>query len=416
MRKQLFAILTLAASVAMPVSAQIKDLKFKFYGRIRVDAFYNSRTNQETMDGLFNLFPLDRNLDADGRDLNAQPNDYFYCMTTRFGTNITGPMLGKAKTSANLEVDFRGIGTNYYSLRIRHAFFKFNWKSDELLLGQTWHPFFGEVSPKIVNTCTGAPFQPFSRAPQLRYRHSFGAVDLTGALVWQSQFLSIGPGNTKSNTYMKNSHVPEVFVGLNYRDAHWLVGVGGEMLSIAPRTSSTVTTTNEAGVSETKTYKVSERVTSLSGEAHVQYSSKDWFVAAKTTLACNMTQASMLGGYGVTSTNERTGEQKLTPIRNSSTWLNVTYGSKWKPGVFLGYIKNLGTTKAVTSVQGLGTNIDQLSIAGAELTYNIPHWMFGVEYTATTALYGTLNKSNGRVVDTHDVTNHRVMGSVAFIF
>ena len=42
------------------------------------------------------------------------------------------------------------------------------------------------------------------------------------------------------------------------------------------------------------------------------------------------------------SVNERTGEQKYTPIRFSSSWLNVVYGQKWKPAVFVGYAKNLG--------------------------------------------------------------------------
>lgn len=33
--------------------AQIKDFKFKFYGQIRTDLYYNSRANEETVDGLF---------------------------------------------------------------------------------------------------------------------------------------------------------------------------------------------------------------------------------------------------------------------------------------------------------------------------------------------------------------------------
>ena len=32
--------------------AQIKDFKFKFYGQIRTDLYYNSRANEETVDGL----------------------------------------------------------------------------------------------------------------------------------------------------------------------------------------------------------------------------------------------------------------------------------------------------------------------------------------------------------------------------
>lgn len=31
--------------------AQIKDFKFKFYGQIRTDLYYNSRANEETVDG-----------------------------------------------------------------------------------------------------------------------------------------------------------------------------------------------------------------------------------------------------------------------------------------------------------------------------------------------------------------------------
>lgn len=33
--------------------AQMQDFKFKFYGQIRTDFYYNSRANEETVDGLF---------------------------------------------------------------------------------------------------------------------------------------------------------------------------------------------------------------------------------------------------------------------------------------------------------------------------------------------------------------------------
>ena len=55
----------------------------------------------------------------------------------------------------------------------------------------------------------------------------------------------------------------------------------------------------------------------------------------------------MLGGYAVTSVDPRTEEQEYTPYRHSMTWLNVVYGKKWKPGIFVGYLKNLGTGKAI---------------------------------------------------------------------
>ena len=69
-------------------------------------------------------------------------------------------------------------------------------------------------------------------------------------------------------------------------------------------------------------------------------------------LGSNLTQASGLGGFGVKSVNERTGEQKYTPLRFSGSWLNVVYGQKWKPGVFVGYAKNLGTSDELYAPDG----------------------------------------------------------------
>ena len=93
-----------------------------------------------------------------------------------------------------------------------------------------------------------------------------------------------------------------------------------------------------------KRFKVDERITTLSYEAHMKYTNKDWFIAAKSVLGSNLTQASGLGGFGIESIDERTGEQKYTPIRVSSSWFNLVYGKKWKPGIFVGYAKNLGTS------------------------------------------------------------------------
>ena len=54
-------------------------------------------------------------------------------------------------------------------------------------------------------------------------------------------------------------------------------------------------------------------------------------------------------------------------------------------------------------------------MAGMNLTYNLPHWKFGVEYTARAADYGQ-KTSHGRVSQTHRVTNHRAMATTIFLF
>ena len=89
--------------------AQMQDFKFKFYGQIRTDFYYNSRANEETVDGLFYMYPKDKVRDPEGNDLNSTPNSNFYTLYSRLGVDVAGPKLGTAKTSAKVEVDFRGF-------------------------------------------------------------------------------------------------------------------------------------------------------------------------------------------------------------------------------------------------------------------------------------------------------------------
>ena len=63
-----------------------------------------------------------------------------------------------------------------------------------------------------------------------------------------------------------------------------------------------------------------------------------------------------------------------------------------------------------------GTNVDQLISASAELTYNVPHWKIGVEYNFSSAWYGSLDKSDGTIIDTHSVSNNRLVATVLFMF
>lgn len=415
MKKKLLLAVCLLAT--MNSFAQKKDFKYKFYGQIRTDLYYNSRANQETVDGLFHMYPLDVLPDEEGNDRNATSNGSFYTLYTRLGVDVAGPKLGNAKTSAKVEVDFRGSGSSFSTVRVRHAFLNLDWGKSALLLGQTWHPLFGDVFPQILNLSVGAPFHPFSRAPQIRYQYRNRNLQLTGAAVWQSQYLSVGPDNVKSQSYIKNSCVPEIYAGIDYKGKNWLIGAGIELLSMKPRTESKVERIDPiTQIKRFKIYKVDERITTLSYEAHLRYTHKDWFVAAQSVLGRNLTQTCMLGGYGVKSVDQRTGKQEYASLLNSASWLNVTYGKKWKPGIFLGYAKNLGTRDSVTKLYGTGTDLDKLITAGAELTYNVAHWKFGVEYTLSSASYGSLDTFEGKIIDTHSVRNNRIVGVAMFMF
>ncbi|MFP5129447.1 DcaP family trimeric outer membrane transporter [Phocaeicola coprocola] len=414
--KKVFMSLALLVGVSGSVFAQKKGFDYKFYGQVRTDLFYNTRSNSETVDGLFYMYPLDENLDPNGHDLNGVGNGNFYTLYTRLGVDVTGPMLGKAKTSAKVEVDFRGSGTTYSLFRIRHVYFNLDWGKSTLLVGQTWHPLYGDVAPEILNLNMGAPYQPFSRAPQIRYRFTSNNFMLTAAAIWQSQYLSVGPktnkpGETstqKSQEFMKKSCVPEFYLGVDYKRPGLIAGAGLHVSSITPRTQSET---------EDAVYFVNERVTGISGEAHVKYTKENWLVSAKTVLGTNLTQTSTVGGYGITSIDEVTGKQQYSPLRTSSTWVNVAYGKKWRPALFFGYLKNLGATKEVPyGTLGTGTTLDQLFTGTAELTYNIPHWKFGAEYSLCNAWYGDEFDAKAKAINSHSILNHRIVLAALFQF
>lgn len=409
--------LLLAALVGMSAGAmaQKKGFSYKFYGQVRADLFYNTRTNSETVDGLFYMYPLDKLPDADGNDLNDQGNGNLYALYSRVGVDVAGPMLGKARTSAKVEVDFRGSGTSYSLFRLRHAYFNLDWGTSALLVGQTWHPLYGDVAPEILNLNMGAPFQPFSRAPQVRYRFTRKHFQLTASAIWQSQYLSVGPASdkagetstSKSQNFIKNSCVPEFYVGMDYRRPELIVGAGVHVSSIRPRTKSVV---------GSDTYKVDERVTGVSAEAHLKYTHERFLLSAKSVLGTNLTQTSTVGGYGITSVDPRTGEQTYTPLRTSATWLNVAYGKTWRPALFFGYLKSLGASMEVSDVLGTGTNLDQLLNATAELTYNRGNWKLGAEYSLCNAWYGDEFSAKAKALSSHTVMNHRVVMTAIYQF
>lgn len=409
--------LLLAALVGMSAGAmaQKKGFSYKFYGQVRADLFYNTRTNSETVDGLFYMYPLDKLPDADGNDLNDQGNGNLYALYSRVGVDVAGPMLGKARTSAKVEVDFRGSGTSYSLFRLRHAYFNLDWGTSALLVGQTWHPLYGDVAPEILNLNMGAPFQPFSRAPQVRYRFTRKHFQLTASAIWQSQYLSVGPASdkagetstSKSQNFIKNSCVPEFYVGMDYRRPKLIAGAGVHVSSIRPRTKSVV---------GSDTYKVDERVTGVSAEAHLKYTHERFLLSAKSVLGTSLTQTSTVGGYGITSVDLRTGEQTYTPLRTSATWLNVAYGKTWRPALFFGYLKNLGASTEVSDVLGTGTNLDQLLNATAELTYNRGNWKLGAEYSLCNAWYGDEFSAKAKALSSHTVMNHRVVMTAIYQF
>lgn len=406
-RKVFLSVLTLF--IFLSAYAQEKPT-FNLYGLVRGDLYINSRKNVDALGGTFSLFPLRQSYDAQGKDLNAVPDLHFSSVSTRLGVDVQGVRLGKAQTSAKIEVDLAGTGDLNFVMRIRHAYVNFDWENgSSLLLGQTWHPMFGDLYPDVINLCTGAPFQAFNRSPMFRYRYNRSGFTLTAATMYQVLYRSFGPEGV-SNDYLRNSMIPELFVGLEYKYQDFTFGAGYNFLSLKPRTES---------LHEGEIYKVNERVNSGSFEVHAAYQTPLWFIMAKSGIASNMAHANMIGGYGVKTIDAQTGKREYTPFKHSTSWFNALYGKEWKFGVFAGYTKSLGSSDSLSenlTTYGRGLDVNQLVTGSLQGSYNKANWSLGFEYSLSSAWYGDIDIADGKVGNTHSIINHRLAGLFIYKF
>ena len=188
MKKTLLTVLCLAVAFGAAAQddkeAKPDKVKIKPYGFVRNYFNFDTRNTYTVVGGEYNMIPYDEKwngtpaqCDAMGVervDLNAVPHASFQALTTRFGLALEGPKVMGAATSGKVEADFGGFGTTNTVLRLRLAYLKLHWAnsmglSQDLLVGQYWHPLSGDIMPEVLGMASGAPFRAHSRTPQLTY-------------------------------------------------------------------------------------------------------------------------------------------------------------------------------------------------------------------------------------------------------
>ena len=403
--KRLFPIFLLIFSSS--ILAQDSTTKLKIYGFIRNDFFYNSRKNEESTDGAFNFFPKPADISA-GIDKNAVPQAELLSINTRIGLDITGADLFGAKSSAKIESDFAGTGATFFILRIRQAYMKLNWEKSELLIGQAWHPMFGNVFPTVQSLNVGAPFQPFNRSPQIRFSYNLNnSMSIIGAALYEMQFVSQGPIGS-SSSYMKNAMIPDLFLGSEYKTAHWTSGIGVDTKTLKPDAN---------------------QITSLSAVAYSQYTDKMLQLKAKVIYGQNLTDLGLIGGYGVSKyATDSATVLSYSNLNTLSSWFNAVYGNKVQVGVLVGYSKNLGSDATLAYRKGKKITaygcgfydsnqqlVDQLIRISPQISYNLPNLKFGLELDYTTAIYGTI-QTTGKINSAYNVDNNRIVATMSYTF
>lgn len=450
--KRIYLILSvvLISFCALNVSAAEKEQKaepknnFKFYGFIRNYFIFDSRESKSGTGDLFYYLPLDEKMNENGtQDLNATSSFRFLALTSRLGVDVSGYSINNVHFGAKFEGDFySGLSSasdvkGYFpgnskisgtaTARLRQAYATVTWKelgkeqqnSVALKIGQAWHPMAAD-HPHLFSLEVGAPFGPFSRTPLVQMDANLGNNwVVSAAAIWQMQYQSAGPVGG-SAIYMKYGKTPEMYAALAYKSKGFLLRAGVDMVSIKPRALGTLD-----GV----TVKVSDRKTSVLGYVYTQYSKNKFAVKAKTTFGQGGEHMNLMSGYAKIGENSD-GSWNYASLRNSSSWVSMSYGKKWQGVLFLGYVKNLGLAEAASGPLSKSdvyfcsngfSNINQMYRINPQIIYNIGKLNVGLEYQWTNVQYGEydggkLNAYGLADKNLHWVGNHRVNMMVKYNF
>ena len=414
----LFILGSLLASVALAQEnvAEPGKMRVSYYGFVRSDFYFDSRSCINGADGLFGIVPKDKAA-IEGEDLNETSSARLLSIATRVGLKLGGLDVLGAKSSGRIEADFCGFSNSATMLRIRLAYMKLDWQKWGLLVGHNWHPMFGNVAPEVVGLSTGCPFQPFNFSPQVRLDYKLNRSSLFLAAIYQLQYNSVGPDaadNAKLSTsaqFLTDGILPELHLGWEGKSENFSFNAGVNYLRLKPRT---------AGFVDGQRVKVSECVSSFSATVAAAYKKDKLDVKLKSIYGQNLAHLLLFGGYGVTEKNED-GSFEYTNFNNSISWFNISYGLNHKVGLFLGYAKNLGTSDPLADYDNIYVrsglkNLDYVWRGSLQYFYLKKHWALGLEYELTTAGYGKLDLNDGTVFGTEGVSNNRVTGMVQYFF
>lgn len=399
-------------------------IKLKPYGFVRNYFCYDTRESVTVMGEMFSIIPKDVAMNADGsEDLNDVDKFSYVSFTTRLGVDVVGPNLGKAASSAKVEADFCGYGANNTLFRIRQAYLALDWEHLSLICGQTWHPMVNQVMPSVIGLATGSPFSPFNRSPQVKLIADIGkGWDFTAAALYQFPNLSTGPSGVDV-CYSRWSMLPEMYLSIKHVGERFTIGVGVDALSIMPRKTSFVEreVTLDDGSTQIQSVevRVKDRVTGVSPELFADYKNGMFNIKGKVLYAQNAAHLTMVSGFGATAFDEHTGSYDYAPVRSAVSWVNATYGEKWRAGLMLGYVKNLGAAKDFLSIDDFwmrgAKNTDYIYRVSPSLTYTYKNLKLALEVDYTVVGYGDVGL-NGRSKALRDVSNTRACLMVMYSF
>jgi len=343
----------------------------EWHGFVNPHYYADSRAVVGGREDMMLFYPKPIVLDSLGNDINDGWQANMLAITARLGLRVNGPDMLGAKTSAYIEGDFTG-STNaaINNLRLRHAYIDLRWEHHRLLAGQYWYPMVvHEIMPMTNPLNMGSPFHCYARQPQVRYEYNIHGIEAVAVASWQLDNMSQGllNGTAASSTlFAHHSLVPELNLQVRWTAGAFFFGYAANLKTIQPQVQS-VTTTSQPSTA---------KHTSFSWSLFGRYNGPGFTVKAQTLLNNSLYEGCSLGGYLMLA------DSTFQDWHFNTVWVDIerTRGH-WRPGLFLGYAKNLdyGCHTDALHVFGRGHDLEYLWRIQPRLTYKT---LTGLDFTA----------------------------------
>lgn len=341
-----------------------------WHGFVNPHYYADSRSVVGGREDMMLFYPKPIVLDSLGNDINDGWQANMLAITARLGLRINGPDMLGAKTSAYVEGDFTG-STNaaINNLRLRHAYIDLRWEHHRLLAGQYWYPMVvHEIMPMTNPLNMGSPFHCYARQPQVRYEYNIHGIEAVAVASWQLDNMSQGllNGTAASSTlFARHSLVPELNLQVRWTAGAFFFGYAANLKTIQPQVQSVTTTLQPS----------TAKHTSFSWSLFGRYNGPGFTVKAQTLLNNSLYEGCSLGGYLMMA------DSTFQDWHFNTVWVDIerTRGH-WRPGLFLGYAKNLdyGNTDFAHCF-GRGHDLEYLWRIQPRLTYKT---LTGLDFTA----------------------------------
>ncbi len=389
-------------------------VQLQWFGYVKGEAIYDSRQVFGYRDAQLLYFPLQKLPDVNGQDINARGTFDEFAIQTRLNLAGFGPRIGCAASAFMIEIDFLGrINRTIDSTDLRQAFLTIGSPGITFLAGQAWHPFCLPLEfPDTISFNSGIPMNPFLLCPQFRMIFDNEHAELMLSAVGFLGDRPFGPTGAGAKT-IRDSLMPNFNILAKIKqDEDNFVIADLDIIRVLPRL---VTNNN---------YRERNPFTAVSADIAGHFTCKNFIWNSRFVYAENAAVFEMIGGYAVHTLNMATDERTYVPLRTLAVGTEFLWKGDWEPGIYVGYVKNIGAGTTIipnfgpdseSGVFSLGPEIAYVFRISPRIRYYHESFILGMELEYTSAAYGTIT-TTGTVANAIPVANKRFLFATYYLF